>query len=212
MLHHAINQPDLRYNRKLETRLITEPSGQPVTLQEARDFLAVTTTDADILINSVLLASVSHVEQQVRRAFMPQTWEVCYPSFPLDGEPMRPVFPPTISITSVSYFDLAGVSQTWNSSNYTSILFQGPRPSPGVVRPNVGVAYPSTYERDDAVTIRFVAGYVNPEQIPKQLRYAILMLMAHWYEHREAVAENGVQLAKVGLAYDSIINSHRWYG
>jgi uncharacterized phiE125 gp8 family phage protein len=39
------------------------------------------------------------------------------------------------------------------------------------------------------VTVRFVAGYgANPGDVPEPLRQAMLLLIGHYYENREAVA------------------------
>lgn len=55
---------------------------------------------------------------------------------------------------------------------------------PAVIRPRVNYTYPSTYDRLDAVTIRFSAGYgTAASDVPQLIRTAILMIAANMYEY-----------------------------
>ena len=61
-----------------------------------------------------------------------------------------------------------------------------------------------------AVPVTFTAG-VAAASVPAMVKAAIKLLAAHWFEHREAVADGGVQAAPVPLAFDSILYSARSY-
>ena len=51
-----------------------------------------------------------------------------------------------------------------------------------------------------------MAGYgATSANVPELLRQGVLMLVAHWYEHREAVGQYG---AEVPLAVDSILQMY----
>jgi len=61
--------------------------------------------------------------------------------------------------------------------------------------------------KSNAVEVDFVVGYGTAAvQTPPLMRQAILMLVAHWYEHREAVGSFG---SEVPLAVDSILRIYQ---
>jgi uncharacterized phiE125 gp8 family phage protein len=64
--------------------------------------------------------------------------------------------------------------------------------------------WPITYPlQRGAIEIDWIAGYGSASTgIPQLLRLAIFMLVAHWYEHREAVGSFG---SEVPLAVDSVL-------
>src|SRR3990172_9167653 len=59
------------------------------------------------------------------------------------------------SITSITYIDTAGATQTWTSTLYEADI----KSDIGKVRPVSGESYPSTDDIYNAVTIKFKAGY-----------------------------------------------------
>ncbi|VVE28280.1 hypothetical protein PPN31114_03517 [Pandoraea pneumonica] len=46
--------------------------------------------------------------------------------------------------------------------------------------------------------------------VTEDVRVAMLMLIGHWYEHREAVGD-GAQLYTVPLAYEALVGPYRWF-
>jgi uncharacterized phiE125 gp8 family phage protein len=95
---------------------------------------------------------------------------------------------PVTSVTSVTYLDTSGVSQTWSSSLYLTDLPTGPHAARARITPAYAQYYPSTYDVPNAVTVRFVAGYTNADAVPMAIKAAMLFLIGHWYMNRSAVA------------------------
>lgn len=61
------------------------------------------------------------------------------------------------------------------------------------------------------VTISYWAGCEHAAQVPAELRQAVRMLAAHWYENREAVVtDGGAQI--LPMAVDSLLASASWTG
>lgn len=65
----------------------------------------------------------------------------------------------------------------------------------------------------------YPAGEALPDDVPEgalavddDLRLAILMLVAHWHEHREAAVQSAstTTSATVPLAFDALIGPYRW--
>src|SRR5574343_985939 len=98
-------------------KLITAATTTPVTLAEAKLHCRVDGTDEDALITSLITAATETAEQQLAgRVLMQQTWELTLDAFPGVFELTRV---PVQSITSLKYYDTAGVQQTMAGADYT---------------------------------------------------------------------------------------------
>lgn len=161
--------------------LVTGPTLEPVSLIEAKAHCRIGISDDDGLLAGYLIAARDFVESFIYRRLMTQTWDL-----KLDGFPACIEIPtgPLQSVTSIQYVDTAGATQTLSASLYEVDSSSAvPR-----ISPKYGQVWPSTYDQLNAVTIRIVLGYgSNPGSVPESIRLAILLLVGHWYENREAV-------------------------
>ena len=166
--------------------LITAPAREPISLQEAKDHLRVTATDEDALIESLITAARQTIEGRfgvIQRALITQTWDWTLDGFPSDSTVALQVpFPPLQSVTSITYLDGDGASQTWSAAKYTvdakSLI--------GRIIPAWDEDYPETRSVINAVTVRFAAGFGGAQQdVPMPIRQAMLLLIGHMYENRE---------------------------
>jgi uncharacterized phiE125 gp8 family phage protein len=67
-------------------------------------------------------------------------------------------------------------------------LLDGAATPPRLVRRG-SVAWPSAAKVANGIEIAFVAGYGEAAaDVPAPIRHAILLLVAHWHEHREPIA------------------------
>jgi len=166
--------------------LVTKPTAEPVTLIEAKAHCRIDTSDDDGLIAGYIVAARSWLESQLG-PLMTQTWDITFDyRWPWDGckfilrLPIRPVQ----SITSVTYVDENGVTQTLSASLYKAIL----NTPVAAIEKAYGASWPGVRAQPAAITVRAVCGYgPNPGDIPAHLRQALLMLVGHFYEHRESV-------------------------
>ena len=80
---------------------------------------------------------------------------------------------------------------------------------PLLVLPALGT-WPVTYTgQRGAIEVDFIAGYGSTAaSVPADLKVAIRMLIAHWYEQREAVA-TGTIATTIPLAVESILMMYR---
>ena len=70
-----------------------------------------------------------------------------------------------------------------------------------------------TQNREDAIKIEYTIGYGDAaSDVPDTIRHALMMLIGHWYDHREQTALD--ELSNVPYGYDQLLNMHRisWYG
>ncbi len=168
--------------------LVTAPSVEPLTLAEAKAHLRVFVDDENTLIESLIVAARVHVENFTHRALISQVWDLKLDGFSCDEIylPMAPLLTATPPV--VTYTDQNGDSQTWSSSYYTVDAPAGPHARKGRIFRNYQQIYPITRRIQNAVSIRFYAGYgTTAASVPEPLKAAMKLLIGHWYRSREAV-------------------------
>jgi uncharacterized phiE125 gp8 family phage protein len=91
---------------------------------------------------------------------------------------------PVQSITAVRLYAADESLQTAPSDTY---LLDGAGSPARLVR-KASLAWPKPSRAANGIEIAFVAGYGNAAvNVPAPIRQAILLLIAHWHEHREPV-------------------------
>lgn len=160
-------------------------SAEPLGVDEAKAHLRVAAdvTDEDAHIQSLVRAARELIEKHTGKALLTQTWELRLDAFPACGE-IRLPRPPLASVSSITYVDTAGSSQTWSSAEYQVDIYE----EPGRIRPAYGYNWPSTRSQMNAVTVRYVAGYATAGDARLEpYRAAIKILVAEMYESREPI-------------------------
>lgn len=183
--------------------LVTAPQREPVELHDLKAHLRLTEDEGmeDSYLVGILIPSARDwVEKATWRRLITQTWDFCVNQFVTPGgyvytwdiakgQAPFPVFlpyPPVKTISSVTYIDPAGTTQTLA----TSVYELGERNGIGILRLKYGQYWPAVRNQEDSCTIRMVCGYgSNPTDVPPALRHAVLMLAAHGYWNREAVSD-----------------------
>lgn len=191
---------------------IAGPTTEPVLLAEAKAHCRIDDTDEDGLLAGYIIAARQHVETHLRRALITQTWDLlldhCWPTETTGAyRQHRITLPkaPLISVTSVSYVDSAGVAQTLATNQY---LVSNKR-NEGVIDPAYAATWPDVRNQVDAITVRFVAGYgSNPGDVPEPIRQAILLLVGHWFENREAVNVGSIGI-ELPFAIEALLFPYR---
>lgn len=160
-----------------------------------------TTNDPQLL--RLITAARRHAETFTRRRFITQTWDWVMDGFPCARTIEMPCAP-LQSVTSITYTDTAGDAQT-----LSALLYQvDTKSDPGRIAPAYGEVWPSTLgDTLAAVTIRFVCGYGLAAAVPQEIKQAMLLMIGHWYEHREDVAD--FELFAVPNAADMLLTPFR---
>ena len=163
--------------------LTTGPALEPVSLGEAKAHLRVDHGDEDVLIASLITAARIHLETMLGLAFVTQQWNLVLDQWP-QGQAMVLPLSPLQSITAISLYDMADQASVIAPTNYSldalsqpaRLIWRGASPWPNPERSYNGIE----------ISLR--AGFgANASDVPQPLRQAILLLAAHWYEHREPV-------------------------
>jgi uncharacterized phiE125 gp8 family phage protein len=187
--YSAPSQPRVNPFPLGDLELVTAPVGQVVTTAEAKLWLRRDDDEDNDVIDALEAAAVKLVEQEIagHRQLLLATWDV-----PVAGwwsGPLRLPRPPLSSVTWVKYYDSAGTLQTLATTEY---LVRTPLRAPGTVERAPLKSWPALQsDRRLPVTIRFVAGYGAASAVPATIKTAVKLLVAHWYEHREAVGQFG---------------------
>lgn len=191
----------------MHLRLITGPTAEPITLDDAKQQCRVDGEHDDVYITSLVMAARTYIETVTRRALLTQTWEMVLDYWPwTQGVLMTK--PPLQSIVSVKYTNAANAVQTWNSANY----FAATASEPGRLFRAKSVSWPvDELWPAEAIVIRYVCGWGNPEDVPEPIKQAMRLLIAHWYENREAVMispglTGGVS---VPMGFDALLATYR---
>jgi uncharacterized phiE125 gp8 family phage protein len=183
------------------------PAVEPISLQEARDRLRIDHHEEDPLIASLIAATTAHLDGwsgTLGRALVNQTWVQQFPRFP-SGAVFGLVLAPVQSIESIVYFDAANVQQTLDPAVYTLLDDE----LGAFITRQVDQAWPASFAREDAVTVTYVAGYGPAgDDVPAAIRHAMLLLIGHWYEHRESVVVGGNPV-QVPLAVQALLRPYR---
>jgi uncharacterized phiE125 gp8 family phage protein len=164
----------------MSLRLITAATDTPVSLSEAKAHLRVTDSAEDTLITSMITSAAEVGEQHTGRAFMPQTWALTLDSF-ADGVVLTR--PPVRSITSITYVDTVGVTQTIDPVLYR--LRNSDDFGFAVVVPAYGATWPATLDDSDVITVTFVCGNQNEDFVPEPIKAWIKLQVGAMYENRE---------------------------
>lgn len=184
-------------------RLITAPAIEPISLAEAKAHCRIDHNDDDATVTFLIDVATEYLDATagwLGVALITQTWELVVDAFPTptpaacrpccfqitpSGTPAAAIelpWPPLQSVMSVKYVDVNGLQQTMPPSEYMVDNVS----KPGWVVPLT--TWPATKATANAVEIRFVAGFGDDAtDVPATIRIAILLLVGHWYENREAV-------------------------
>ena len=180
--------------------LTRAPAVEPVSTGEAKAHLRVDGEDEDGLIARLVTTARRHLEGRTRRAFVDQGWRTTLDGWPADGiVVLRPA--PLAAVEAVTVFDGEGTPHVVAAADYTVVAAR----MPGLVR----IAGVASGLAANGLEIDFAAGYgPAATDVPEPLRQAILMLVGHWFEHREA-ARIGAIAAPVALGVEALAAPYR---
>jgi len=167
-----------------------------ISLADIKEFLRVDHDDEDTTIEALLDTAVAHVSDYTNRSFLTGGEAVFY----LDRwRPAALAFGPVKTITHVKYFDTAGLLQVLDTSKYYT----------DIIKDNSAIIYfhdVPDLEEYNAQPVYITAG-VGSQPTPN-IKHAVRMLCAHWYENRRAVV-TGTIATRIPLAVESLLNPER---
>jgi len=173
--------------------LLSGPALEPVALDEARAFVRVDDTTEDALLTTLIATARVHVESVTGRALITQTWRLVLDCWPLDGVVALPVAP-LLSLVSITGYLSGGTAVPVSSTGVTLDHSEARLLLPADFDP------PVLLRERGGIEIDFVAGYgATSADVPAPLRQALLLLVAGWFENRDALASAGNGVPPAGL-------------
>ncbi len=177
--------------------VISQPENAPVSALYAKAHLRADFIDDDATIDRLISAATYAIERRCGISLVQQTIDAKCDGFE-DFDWLG--FGPLISISSVKYVDGDGVEQTLSTDVYearkdylgASIVLK------------YGQSWPSP-RYGSQITVRAVVGFSN---VPADIVQALLMLVGHWYENREAVTV-GTVATEVPESVMALLVNHR---
>jgi uncharacterized phiE125 gp8 family phage protein len=188
----------------LKSKVTTQPTTEPVSLEEVKASLRITDTNEDALITQYIKDARVYAENFTGRKFITQTltgyvnnfyskkdsWfngfrigsevEV----FGQGGRYLQLDWGPCQSISQVDTIDIDNTETVYASSNYYLDNYDDDINPRVVINDNTTIVNTSLRSHD-AVKVTFIAGYgSNASDVPAALRRAIILMASYLYEHR----------------------------
>lgn len=183
--------------------LTSGPAVEPVPVSEAKAHLRIDGSAEDVLISSLVLTARLHVEAALGLALINQTWMLVLDQWPASGIVDIPIAPLT-AVTAVRVKNAAGVATLIPATGYlVDIASKPPRLVWNTAAP------PAPGRIANGIEIDLSAGFgATAASVPAPLKHAVLMLTAHWYEHRDPI-EIGSSAARIPDAVSDLIQPFR---
>lgn len=163
------------------------PSVEPITLAEFKTYAKVEHSDDDTLIEDTIIPTAREIgEEETRRAFITQTWEMYLDEIPVSVWLEIPRPPLQTTDFKIETFDDAGAATLFAATSYVVSVNR----MVGRVTLAESSAWPSAsnIRSADAMRITFKAGYgAAGSAVPQGLRMALLKAALELYVHREDV-------------------------
>lgn len=156
----------------------TAPLTMAISLAAAKDSLRIEQLDTalDAHITRWIKGITLEAEHQISRSLVAQGWRLTLDAFP---SAIRLDRPPILAVASISYYDSTNVLRVLSQSDYTVDLAS----TPGYVVPAPGKAWPGTFDRINAVSIEYTAGYgVDDSTVPVNVQMYILARLAEQFD------------------------------
>jgi uncharacterized phiE125 gp8 family phage protein len=180
------------------------PAVEPVTLAEAKAHLRVDGSDEDMLISSLILTSRLHIEAALGLALITQSWSYFLDAWPRGTAlklPLRPV-------QSVAAVQLYAPNDAVTVVDPATYLLDGKNDPSRLVRRGPWV-WPTPVRAANGIEIAFTAGFGDTAaDVPASIRQAVLLLVAHWYEHREPI-EIGAATVTIPHGVSDLLQPYR---
>lgn len=187
-------------------KIKTAPIFEPVLLAEFKRNLHIGNQDVvdnaqDVYLQEILSAIIEDVQTDMGRQLARATYTMYLDEFPED-EDIEITLGPVDAITSVKYYNSAGVLTTMAAADYQldNIELTG--------RLLFLETYPLQADKMNAIEIEFTNGWVDAASIPKRIKDAIVLLATDRYMNPENAILNYGSSTKQSAA-ENVLRKYR---
>ena len=182
---------------------IAEPASEPVTLEEAKEFLSIAAdeTEFDALIGAFIGAAREQIEAVTGTRLVEQSVELRADGW---SDLLHLPTGPVSAIEAVSYVDGDGVLQVVDAGSYE----MGGAGLSQMITTTAGSSWPSGARRaQGSIHVRLTVGYAK---LPRPLWTAMLLMVGDLFAFRET-AVTGTVAAKIPVSttVEAMLTNHR---
>lgn len=180
------------------------PTALPLPLTELRRNLRLDDETENALVAELAMVAARVVQERTGKAIGAQTWRMDVKA-PISDALLRLPLVPVTAVTTMTYQDENDAQQNLTVSDF--YLFSDE--DKAYLKPKDGVSWPVTYDRPDALSVTFTAGFAT---VPRSLKQAIQLLTAHYFENREAATARPMAALPLGVAHLVDLERIGWIG
>lgn len=197
-------------------KVTTKPLLEPVSLDELKDHLRITSTQEDSYLTNLITSGRQMIEDYTRRKLIEQTvtlyldgWPSKYSDVWWDGtvqasrdtlstyQSIQIPLVPLIDVSEVSLFSTDNTESTYSASNYYVNNFDND--TFGSIELNQGSVITGNLRRKNSIKVTYTVGYgPSPSDVPYSLRQSCLVMSAYLYNNR-GDCDGGGCVDKAGL-------------
>jgi len=172
----------------MSIEVVTAPTSEPITLQDAKDYCRVTHSDDDDFIEALITLAREQVEIATNRRILTTVLKYTLDKFPywLCGLPGGKIQ----EVNSFTYLDKDGATQTVSATIYDVQLNK----TPAIILRKSGYSWPTVYENGNAVIINYDAGWATAAAVPPNIIMAIKALVHFYYRNRSILANEAIRM------------------
>lgn len=159
-----------------------------IALGDMKTHLRVDGFEDDLLIANLIAAATEALDGpygMIGKCLVTQTWQMQMERVTGRSEVYLPAVP-FQSLTSLTYYDADNASQSLTVGDFTVYSEQ----DRAWIVPDIGTNWPVMYDRPDALTVTWSAGFGAASAVPQNIKHAAMQMVSHLYENRgdEAVS------------------------
>jgi len=187
-------------------RLISESTTEPVTLDETKQYLRLSTSDTseDFVLTALIKTARIDAETKTKRPYVAKTYRLTLDAFPEGGiELPYPPLSTIAGIVTVNYVNSSGATAHMNSS---SIVVDA-ESEPAMIFPSTADDndWPDTNDVVNAVTIQYETTCAPPENVKTWIKLRVSAL----YENRNPVVEGRIVQELARNYIDALLDNER---
>lgn len=170
----------------MKYKIKTDTAQIPVSVAELKHYLRVVSDDVaqDTLIRSLIVAATKTIETEAHISVLDRVYTYFFNDF--TSEELLITLKPASSVDAVRYYDGENELQTLGTSVYEADIIK----YRAMVLLKSGQSFPATYPKNNAVEIDVTIGFgAIAVDVPEDLRLAIKMLAAHWFDNRGLIGD-----------------------
>ena len=186
----------------MKVERILDAKAEAISLDEARKQCRILGTDDDDTLRAYIEAARNQVETLTRNALVEGTYAFYFDEI----EDYFHLYSPIVSITSIEYKttdNIGTFAGSLTSADYHLNTDQG-------LITFVDNVMGDLYEQSNAIKITASAGQPNIGAVKGDIKLAMLLLIGHWHENREATI-SGTTMKPIPFGVNELLGPYRSY-